>query len=377
MPESLKFSPEQKSAYRSAYAPGATDEQFNLFITECERRSLVPGVHVVFQVRPAQEWNAKLQQKVKVEKVALITTINALRLIAERSGKYEGHGPFKYYYSVGEDQPLVESVIPRGRIPHAVSVEGYRTGWKVPLFATARYDAYVQLKGEGGPTKMWATRGEEQLAKCAEAQMLRTVAPEECEGLYLDIEMPESGEPAAETTPAPNAAEKPVVVPTATVAPAVNQKPAETVTPEKANTILEAATQAAVERNAAAQPDIITGKEEPVPVPKEEKPAPVQETPKTSTVGTQTAAVVNPEETPATPAEYNAFVSQRASKLVRDKLPKGGVKEKDASNLIKDYLLKNSGKKSLRELSAPVFERLLKVLEDATPEQAAEIVKGK
>ena len=81
------------------------------------------------------------------------------------------------------------------------------------------------------------------------------------------------------------------------------------------------------------------------------------------------------EDQAATPAEYNAFVSQRASRLVRDKLPEGGMKEKEATNLMKSYLLKRSGKKNLREISAPVFERLLKLLEDATPEQAVMIVR--
>jgi len=83
---------------------------------------------------------------------------------------------------------------------------------------------------------MWATRGEEQLAKCAEANGLRMVAPEECGGLYIAEESGDDSETPVKTdkweevqhvgfnsVPA-----EPVVVPAATVVPPVNQAPAET-----------------------------------------------------------------------------------------------------------------------------------------------------
>ena len=96
MTEPLKFTDEQRRAYRAAYASDATDDQFTLFIGECERRALIPGVHVFFQLRAAREYDKKLRQDVIVQKVTLITGINALRLIAERSGKFEGYGRFQY-----------------------------------------------------------------------------------------------------------------------------------------------------------------------------------------------------------------------------------------------------------------------------------------
>src|SRR5208337_4764480 len=159
----------------------------------------------------------------------LITTINALRLIAERTGHYDGHGPFIYYYGQ-ESGDLKESKIPLGKVPHAVSVEGFRKDWKHPLFATARYDAYVQLKDDGGkkvPTLMWSSRGEEQLAKCAEAQMLRTVAPEECAGLLIDEELGNGVIDKEDVTSVTS-----VVLPQPIIAPPVNQAPAPPVEPK-------------------------------------------------------------------------------------------------------------------------------------------------
>jgi hypothetical protein len=80
----------------------------------------------------------------------------------------------------------------RAKQDYAVSVEGFRKDWRVPLFATARFDAYKQTKKDGDRevlTKMWSDRSEEQLAKCCEALMLRTVSPEECAGLLISEEL--------------------------------------------------------------------------------------------------------------------------------------------------------------------------------------------
>ncbi len=221
MPEALKFTDAEKTAFRAAYAPaGATDDQWKLFINECERRALVPGKDVIFQLRTASEFDRDLGRKVFVKKVTFITTIGGLRLIAQRDGHYEGHGPFIFYYG-SEGGTLTESKIPLGKIPHAVSVEGYRKDWRVPLFATARYDAYVQRFGDDKkPTAMWATRGEEQLAKCCEAGMLRTVAPEECAGLLINEELGSEGTIDKEEIAQPVTV---AVVPLPITAPAVNQ----------------------------------------------------------------------------------------------------------------------------------------------------------
>ena len=87
-------------------------------------------------------------------------------------------------------------------------------------------------------------------------------------------------------------------------------------------------------------------------------------------------ATVSDVSAPATRKEYDAFLG-RAAKLVRDKLPKAGMKAPEASQGVKNYLLKQSGLTGLTQLSAATFERLLKVLEDAAiPEDAAAIVRA-
>jgi hypothetical protein len=73
--------------------------------------------------------------------------------------------------------------------------------------------------------------------------------------------------------------------------------------------------------------------------------------------------------------ELDKFLA-RAAKIVRDKLPKGGLKDAEASQGVKNYLLKGSGKSGFRFISASAFETLLTALESVTPEDAAAIIKA-
>ncbi len=393
MPEALKFTDAEKAAYRAAYAPaGANDDQWSLFINECARRALVPGKDVIFQLRTASEFDKDLGRKVFVKRVTFITTIGGLRLIAQRDGHYEGHGPFVFYYGT-ESGELRESKIPLGKVPHAVSVEGYRKDWRVPLFATARYDAYVQKFGDDKkPTQMWATRGEEQLAKCCEAGMLRTVAPEECAGLLINEELGNDGVIDKEEIAQPAV---PVMVPQPITAPIVNQAAGFGESTQKCideNPTFAKATEPAQvpqppdvplpsepeEVSPTVQQEVTKPTALPVPI----KPGEFEKEdgnrfpPMTPMPITTPAPVSADANTPATQKERDAFLG-RAAKLVRDKLPKGGMKDKAASNGVKDFLLKTSGKSGFKQLTAADWEKSLSVLErTATPEDAVAIVKA-
>ena len=405
MLEPFNFSDEQKKAYRSAYAPTASDTEWSLFITECERRQLIPGTHVIFQLRPSQEYNKALNQRVTVNKVTFITTINALRLIAERSGKFEGYGRFRYYYR--SEDGITETFIPEGRVPHAVSVELYRKGWREPVFSIARYDACVQTKTDGNrqvPNRIWTTRGEEQLAKCSEANGLRMIAPEECGGLYIVEESGDDSETPVNSQPAP------AVIPEATVVPTVNQAPAEIPTalktaipaqepapkpspaptpklpnrpppPPKAAvppapapkvappTAYHHTREAVAEITAQIPPDATgTDKEKflagvAVQVQKEaDAPTPAERAEINDRIARDMDQParhpgLNPPD-PAGPTERKVFL-ERAAKIVRDKLKNAP----GAGDLVKAYILRQTGTDMLRKLSAKSWEQILTQLE--------------
>jgi hypothetical protein len=410
MVEPLRFTAEQRKLYREAYASTATDAQFELLISECERRALIPGVHVFFQTRNVKEYSQQLQREIWVSKVILVTGITALRLISERSGNFEGYGKFIYYYNDTDGNPTIKSDVPLGRIPHAVGIEMYRKGWRNPVFATARFAAYVQLKQDGKPNHMWETRGEEQLAKCAEAAGHRMVSPEECGNLYIAEEFEHEDRPA--TLPVP---EIPAVVPVPTMIPPVNQAlgmpptiPVPLIPPPPFSSsgtfsvpvadpksAIPAVSSPVAEKVApSGQPEPKTqpagGETAPMPSVEMARAVPVVETTQdglfaqpTVSKQTQTPVTVGQAGTsapvqkmdtdaPCTLAEYNKFL-ERATKIVRDRLPTAGVK--DAGQLFKTYLLKQSGKATIRHISAATFERLLAGLEVSTAEAAANSVR--
>ena len=232
----LEFTEKELAAIRAECCKGATDTQFELFISECKARSLRPGVHLVFQLRRAKEFDSTVGAYVYVQKPYWITTIAALRLIAQRTGDYLGQGTEEYVYLDKEGNPTIKSEIPLPhedpaqrplpREPWVARATVYRKGFNQPMIGMARFEAYatIVVPKDGTPylSETWRKRGCEQLFKCAEALALRRAYPEEMAGLLLSEELKEEIEEAQQIAVTPA-----VAVPLPPPVPAVNQVPAE------------------------------------------------------------------------------------------------------------------------------------------------------
>lgn len=122
-------------------------------------------------------------------------SIDGLRVIAARSGQYEGQTPAQW---CGEDGKWVDVWLDK-KPPAAARIGVYRKGFREAMMAVATWDAYAQANS---PT--WRRMGPHMLAKCAEALALRKAFPMEVSGVYTAEEMGDEAQQLAAPASVPD-----------------------------------------------------------------------------------------------------------------------------------------------------------------------------
>lgn len=160
------------------------------FFQHCRRTGLDPIARQIYAI--ARKSRGQLKWQIQV-------SIDGARLIAERSGQYEGQTTPEF---TGDGIAWTQVWLAADP-PKAARVGVYRRGFREPLYAVALWDAYVQTKYNGDVTDMWSKMGPLMLAKCAEMLALRKAFPQDLSGLYSAEEMSQ-----ADVQPAPAASEE-------------------------------------------------------------------------------------------------------------------------------------------------------------------------
>lgn len=212
----LAFTEDQKKLIKDTICRGASDDELKLFMYTAQKTGLDPLARQIYAVK-------RFDKKLNREVMAIQTSIDGFRLIAERSDRYEGQvGPFW----CGEDG-VWKDVWLDDKNPRAAKVGVWKKNFREALFGIATWDEYMQeFKDQAGNwhlSPMWRKMPALMLAKCAESLALRKAFPQELSNLYTTEEMQQAQNHETNSNDAHSPIQQPPVQPASVWQPSKKQ----------------------------------------------------------------------------------------------------------------------------------------------------------
>lgn len=180
-PDQGKFDDTQRAALESLGIAEAPEGDQQLFLHVAQRSGLDPFAKQIYLI---PRWDGKAQRN----KWTIQTSIDGLRVIRDRIGKFEGLTT----EWCGQDGVWRDVWLSKDK-PAAARVSVYVKGFQVPVRGIALWREYAQTLKSGDLTAMWAGKSTVMIAKCAEAIAYRQAFPQDFSGLYVAEEMPAAG----------------------------------------------------------------------------------------------------------------------------------------------------------------------------------------
>lgn len=180
---SSRWTNSQLALIQQQIAMNCNQAEIELFQQVCNRTGLDPFSRQIYAIKRGG----------KNPKMTIQVSIDGFRVIADRSGKYDGSQTF-WADAEGNWHDVWLSSEP----PSAAKTVCYRVGSDRPFVAVALWSELAQYEtnwenGKASGKKLaalWAQMPAHMLGKVSEAQALRKAFPAELSGLYSTEEMP-------------------------------------------------------------------------------------------------------------------------------------------------------------------------------------------
>jgi phage recombination protein Bet len=173
-PDQQMWDTKQLAALKQLGLTNASNGDLAVFLHYAQRTGLDPFARQLYMIERGGKYTIQ-------------SSIDGLRIVAQRSGEYAGQvGP----YWCGEDGIWTDIWLEKTP-PLAAKVGVLRKGFVEPLWAVAKFDGY------NANSPIWKKMPDLMIAKCAEALALRKAFPNDLSGIYTAEEMEQAGSPIA------------------------------------------------------------------------------------------------------------------------------------------------------------------------------------